>query len=174
VKQHEAKLTAKKNEEMPLWQKADKLMTSASSIKVRYQGLLNAGLNEEKHKHLPKAVTPLRNRGEEMFNECMQLLEECSPEEQELFWISQERNRGVTSFDQLVTKKDFVEALRLASTSVAQGNFEEEEEEEETSIQQELSECPEPIIDQVVVSEILPETNQIPNETDQTDVNVQG
>jgi hypothetical protein len=131
VKEYEAELAAIEKEQRPEWKKADDLMTKAASIRVRYQGLLNADLG--KQQHLPKAIEPLRKKGVKMLEECLAIVDKLSPEEQELFWSSQERNRGVQSngFDQLVTKKEFDEAQRLVSTAVIQGLVMPDDDDEE-------------------------------------------
>lgn len=77
-----------------------------------------------------------------MLEECLAIVGNLSPEEQELFWSSQERNRGISAggFDQLVTKKEFDEAQRLVSTAVIQGLVMPDDEEEEQAAKPEQGE----------------------------------
>jgi hypothetical protein len=91
-------------------------MTNAACISMRLQGLLNSQ-NFNLSVQLQNCLVPLRERGEKLFSEAMQIVGLLSREEAEMFWKLQERNRGVTSFHQLVTKKHFQEAQKIPSSS---------------------------------------------------------
>jgi len=127
LKSYRKKKNAREFALLPKWQQADKKMTSAASIKVRYQGLLNKDLNSEKHGRIPIAVEPLKQKGERLLQESWELLEKCSAEEKELFWASQERNRDSVNFDSLVTKKDFDNAKRATAIASGMGFVDEDD-----------------------------------------------
>jgi len=136
VKEYERERLKEQWENMTPVEKADALMTKAASIKGRYVGLKEKQFEEDKHKHLQRAIEPLRIKGEEAFNAAMEIVNSLSDEEKELFWQKQERNRGATQFTDLVTKKDYNRKLLSAQlsseisekpTSPHIDNFEEEE-----------------------------------------------
>jgi hypothetical protein len=111
--------------------------------------LLNADLSNQKH--LPKAIEPLRAKGEAQFEEAKRIIETLAEGELNLLWTAQERNRDVQSFDELVTKQEFKDAQRLVSTAVVHGlNFEDSEPAEQE--QEQAAEAQETVAEDVVAA----------------------
>lgn len=91
-----------------LWKKASQLMTSAAASKSKYNGLIRSTkINEGTP--LRSAIEGIRTSGEKAFNEAMAIVANLSPEDQTKFWKEQQRNVGVTSYDDLKTIKEWDE-----------------------------------------------------------------
>lgn len=120
VKWYEKEFLKSKEAEQPEWMKADRLMTAAAATFVKYTGLQKADIGARDPKsHLIKAIPKLKENGEIKFNEAMEIVKTLSPEDAAEFWLQQERNKNCTSFDTLVTKKEF-ERRKLQAQSQAE------------------------------------------------------
>lgn len=107
---YEKKEAQKKFDSLADWKKADKLWTSAASILVRHKALDSK--KGDLTAHLPDAVGPLRARGEAQFLQGKQLIDGLIDEHLALFWNAQIRNKGVTKYEDLITKKTYAERLK--------------------------------------------------------------
>lgn len=65
------------------------------------------------HPHLRRAMEPLIRRGQQQFHEALQLASNLSAEDADKLWTANARNRGVTSFEDLVTKKEALSATAV-------------------------------------------------------------
>lgn len=94
-----------KNEksEMPAWKKANVMLTNSAAILARLKALEGSQL--QANVPLSQAVPKLREKGEKMFKEALEIVEKLSLEDQDKFWSLQIRNKGVTKFDDLKTIK---------------------------------------------------------------------
>jgi hypothetical protein len=97
----------RKYESLEEWKKVDLLITSAASILSRWRGLKGSKKTFAKSKHLPGAVDPLRKKGEDQLKLALEKAANLSPEDAAKLWQVQERNVGVTNFDDLITKKTY-------------------------------------------------------------------
>ena len=68
--------------------------------------------------HLPKAIEPLLKRGQQQFEEALQLASQLSAEDAAKLWTSNARNKGVASFEGLITKKDHTEGIAAKPVEV--------------------------------------------------------
>lgn len=95
----------RKNEktEIPAWKKANVMLTNAAAILARLKALEGSQL--QANVPLSQAVPKLREKGEKMFKEALEIVEKLSLEDQDKFWSLQIRNKGVTNFDDLKTIK---------------------------------------------------------------------
>lgn len=100
----------KKEKELAAWVFADKLLTRAGATKVKYLGLLNAQNTEKlgEGSQLLKAIPKLKESGQNDFNEAMRIVGTLSPEDVQLFWKAQERNKDAKCFDDLVREESIV------------------------------------------------------------------
>lgn len=104
------------------WEQADKLLTDAGVTKSKWLGLKGAESIEETQ--LVKAVPALKLAGEKKFDEAMEIIKTLSPEDAEKLWAVQERNKGVTKFEDLVCKSDYQKMLlrQKIEQEIAQAN----------------------------------------------------
>ena len=109
-------------------EKADVFMTKAASIYKRYYGLCKNDLENTSTKPIKQAIGPLRERGEKNFRTALEIVNGLPEEEKEKFWKLQERNRGVTEFTQLVTKRDYQEKMKLQENESINETSQKEEE----------------------------------------------
>lgn len=91
------------DDENPTWETADKLMTAAAATLKKYKGLEKANIKPDSH--LKNAIPKLKAGGELKFKKALDIVANLSPEDTALFWEKQIRNKDVTSFEDLVTKK---------------------------------------------------------------------
>lgn len=108
-KEYEKKKANNDYDSLPEWKKADRLLTSAASILVRYRGLKQSDLSGQGH--LPQAVDPLRARGEAQYQEAIRISAALPTTDAELLWGTQIRNRG-SDFENLITKKEYAERTK--------------------------------------------------------------
>jgi hypothetical protein len=92
-------------EDPPLWQQADQLWTTAASTLVKYKGLQAAALPEGSR--LVQAIPRLYEDGEKKYRAGCDMIKQLSPEDLDKFWSAQERNKGASKFEELITKKEY-------------------------------------------------------------------
>ena len=90
---------------MDSWQKADKLMTDASSILARWKGLTKSFMVSKTN--FSKGLPDLYERGKQQYIEAMKIVENLTIEDTEKFWNAQARNKNVYKFEDLITKKEY-------------------------------------------------------------------
>jgi hypothetical protein len=112
-------------EQVP-WKVASKLLTDAAAALSKYKGLKDAKFPDGSH--LINAIPKLKESGEKNFAEAMAIVETLSPEDAELFWTEQIRNKDAKTFEELVTIKDYERKELIAEI---EANFRRRQEEAE-------------------------------------------
>lgn len=87
-------------------------MTDAAANLAKYKGLEN---KEIEHPHLAKAIPKIREVGEQLYKEALEIVETLNQEDKDKFWERQMRNKNAKSFEELITKKEFEKQTWIAS-----------------------------------------------------------
>jgi hypothetical protein len=106
VKEFERKISQRKLTELPMWRKPDLKMTCAASILSRLKREMT---KPDRDEHL---CDKFREFGKRKYDEVMVMVEHLSEDDKKLFWESQVRNKNVTCFEELITKKEYDSLLK--------------------------------------------------------------